>query len=265
MAARDRFDHGLREDPVAAMTVAPEKPKLMPTFPVMEVFGPTVQGEGALAGTPTYFVRLGGCDYRCIWCDSMHAVLPEEVRAHAEKLTLHEIIGRIRQLEAGPEWVTLSGGNPALLKLGPLVAGFQGMGIRVAVETQGSRWRDWLGFVNCLTISPKPPSSGMADLVAKDLDGFMYAASAARGQRQRDALKVVVFDDADLEFAADVFHRFPSWPRYLSCGTDVGEPITTLTERYRWLLGRVAHDKRFAQARAFPQLHVVAWGHVKGV
>lgn len=244
----------------------PDKPlSLGRTFPVMEVFGPTVQGEGVLAGCPTYFVRFGGCDYRCVWCDSMHAVLPEEVRAHAEKLTHHEIIGRVRALGPGPEWVTLSGGNPAMLKLDALVAGFQGLGIRVAVETQGSRWREWLGNVNCLTISPKPPSSGMADKVAKDLEGFMYEASLARPRRQGDALKVVVFDADDLEFAAGVFAQFPTWPRYLSCGTVAGEPLEELAERYRWLLEHVASDVRFKQAHALPQLHVVAWGHVKGV
>ena len=243
----------------------PKRQKLGRTFPVMEVFGPTIQGEGVLAGTPTYFVRLGGCDYRCSWCDSMHAVLPEEVREHAERLTHHEIVGRIRALPPGPEWVTLSGGNPALLKLDPLVDGLQGLGIRVAVETQGSRWRDWLGTVNCLTISPKPPSSGMADKVAKDLEPFMYAASLARPRRHADALKIVVFDDEDLEFAASVFATFPTWPRYLSCGTVIDEPLSALSDRYRWLLERVANDARFKQARAFPQLHVMAWGHVKGV
>ena len=41
---------------------------------IAEIFGPTIQGEGALIGLPTVFVRTGGCDYRCSWCDSLHAV-----------------------------------------------------------------------------------------------------------------------------------------------------------------------------------------------
>ena len=41
---------------------------------VNEIFGPTIQGEGALIGQPTIFVRTGGCDYRCSWCDTLHAV-----------------------------------------------------------------------------------------------------------------------------------------------------------------------------------------------
>jgi 7-carboxy-7-deazaguanine synthase len=250
----------------AAAVPAPGQPlALGRTFPVMEVFGPTIQGEGVLAGLPTYFVRLGGCDYRCSWCDSLHAVIPAEVRENAERLTHHQIIGRIKRLPPGPEWVTLSGGNPALLKLKPLVANLQGQGYRVSVETQGSRWRPWLADVNCLTISPKPPSSGMSDKVAADLDAFMWQASLARPRRTTDALKIVVFDDTDLDFAADVFARFPTWPRFVSCGTVVDEPLTDLTDRYRWLCERVSCDERFRQARTYPQLHVIAWGHVKGV
>lgn len=41
---------------------------------IAEIFGPTIQGEGVLIGEPTVFVRTGGCDYRCAWCDSLHAV-----------------------------------------------------------------------------------------------------------------------------------------------------------------------------------------------
>lgn len=234
-------------------------------FPVMEVFGPTVQGEGALAGVPTYFVRFGGCDYRCSWCDSLHAVLPREVKANAEQLDIDAIVSRVADLERGPEWVTLSGGNPALLKLGDLVARFQGEGTKVAVETQGSKWADWLGQVNCLTISPKPPSSGMTEKVDRDLDGFMLTASLARPRRHADALKIVVFDDRDLDWAAAVFEAYPTWPRFLSCGTVVGEPLADLSDRYRWLCEQVARDRRFANVKVYPQLHVVAWGHAKGV
>lgn len=243
-------------------TKAPAKTR---TFPVVEVFGPTVQGEGSLAGLPTYFVRFGGCDYRCTWCDSMHAVDPAQVREHAEKLTSTQIIDRIEALPRGPEWVTLSGGNPAMLQLDEFTAALQAQSLRVAIETQGSIWKPWLGNVNSLTISPKPPSSGMADKVAKDLPEFMYAASLARPVRQRDALKVVAFDDDDLDFAHEVFSTYMTWPRYLSCGTVIGEPLDELAARYRWLLERIATDTRFANVRALPQLHVVAWGHARGV
>ena len=44
---------------------------------VSEIFGPTVQGEGPQIGCPTYFIRTGGCDYRCSWCDTPYAVFSD--------------------------------------------------------------------------------------------------------------------------------------------------------------------------------------------
>lgn len=43
---------------------------MMSRIPVIEMFGPTIQGEGAVIGVKTMFVRTYGCDYRCRWCDS---------------------------------------------------------------------------------------------------------------------------------------------------------------------------------------------------
>src|SRR3954469_6852093 len=91
------------------------------TYPVIEIFGPTIQGEGAEAGIATHFVRVGGCDYRCSWCDTMYAVDPATVRATARHLSAGDIADEIGALDGAPEWVTISGGNPALHHLGPLV------------------------------------------------------------------------------------------------------------------------------------------------
>src|SRR4051794_1846788 len=89
-------------------------------FPVVEVFGPTIQGEGPQAGRPAYFVRFGGCDFRCRWCDSTHAVEPAAVH-RAPRLSSAGLLGRLRELAGGPRLVVLTGGNPALLELGPVV------------------------------------------------------------------------------------------------------------------------------------------------
>src|SRR3954447_265834 len=96
---------------VPATAVRPTQTRLIP---VVEIFGPTIQGEGAEAGVPTHFVRVGGCDFRCSWCDTMYAVDPEIVRATAEKLSVEEIASRVAALAGRPEWVAISGGNPAL-------------------------------------------------------------------------------------------------------------------------------------------------------
>ena len=99
-------------------TLAPAQPTVRQhTHPVVEIFGPTIQGEGAEAGLPTHFVRLGGCDYRCAWCDTMYAVEPRVFRETAERLSTDAIVRRLSDLGGRPEWVTISGGNPALHRL----------------------------------------------------------------------------------------------------------------------------------------------------
>jgi 7-carboxy-7-deazaguanine synthase len=235
-------------------------------FPVVEVFGPTVQGEGALAGVPTAFVRFGGCDYRCSWCDSLHAVLPEAVR-EAPRMTGDEVLEALDAI--GASWVTLSGGNPALLELGDLVSALQVAGRRVAIETQGSVWRDWLSRVDLLTVSPKPPSSEMASAEhAAETEAFLDRAAVAAA---RVVLKIVVFDEADYEWARDFHERWPTLPFHLSCGTSPPrageshtETLSLLGERYRWLCERAAGDPAMIDATILPQLHVIAWGHEKG-
>jgi 7-carboxy-7-deazaguanine synthase len=236
-------------------------------WPIIEIFGPTIQGEGPEAGMPCLFVRFGGCDFRFSWCDSLHAVEPAQVRARSIRLGPNEIISRLHDLSAGPQWVILSGGNPALHELGPLVEQLRRAGYKSAVETQGSRWRDWLAEVDRLVVSPKPPSSGMATSKHREqLDRFMQEALAATFP-EKLAMKIVVFDEADLDWAID---RFCEWPRvepYLSVGTDQQPPATPeqLGARYRWLCERVSGLPELADVRVLPQLHVIAWGHAQGV
>lgn len=244
--------------------------------PVIEIFGPVVQGEGILAGAPTHFIRFGGCDYRCSWCDSMYAVEPEQVRANAEKLTSAEIIAKIEELDRGPDWITLSGGNPALLDLSDVVQDLQYKGYKVAVETQGSRWRDWLAKVDCLTVSPKPPSSGMGKKVDVDLLRFMDKYPEPRFA---DCMKIVVFDDTDYAWARKIFATFPDWPAFLSVGTDpiaewgdevvkaesIRETLFKVGARYAWLCEKASKDEAMSHVRLLPQLHVIAFGHSRGV
>jgi 7-carboxy-7-deazaguanine synthase len=236
------------------------------TYPVIEVFGPTIQGEGAEAGLPTHFVRLGGCDYRCTWCDTMYAVEPALVRANAERLSVDEIVARVASLPGSPHWVTLSGGNPALHRLADLVEALQDAGFMVGAETQGSVWRSWLASLDRLTISPKPPSSGMATDRHHALFGrFMGEAAPVF---DASVLKIVCFDQTDLAWAKEVAARYPSLPLFLSAGTPVPAEVSirdAVGERYRWLCEAVAADPDLARARVLPQLHVIAWKEATGV
>lgn len=243
---------------------------LVKTYPVMEVFGPVIQGEGPVAGQVTHFIRFGLCDYRCSWCDSMFAVEPRQVKEHAEQLTTEQIVERLGALEPAP-MVTLSGGNPAMHDLEELVLEIQEQaGMEVVVETQGSLWKDWLALVDLLVVSPKPPSSGMAtDKHRTVTEAFMIRAEMHVDSSHR-ALKIVVFDELDLEWADVFMFDHDGWTNYLSVGTDVpvaGERLEVtrhkVCERYRWLCERAPHLT--SEVTVYPQLHVLAYGHARGV
>src|SRR5262249_38484271 len=229
---------------------------------ISEIFGPTVQGEGALIGRPTVFVRTGGCDYRCRWCDTLYAVLPEH-RAEWLPMTPADILTRVEQLTAGkPILVTLSGGNPAIQPLGALIALGKERRHRFALETQGSIASDWFSDLEWLVLSPKPPSSGMTT----DWNALDACLAAAAG-KPSTILKIVVFDEADYDYARGVAARYPSLPIFLSVGNHTPhEPVDQpgLLARFRWLVDKVARDRWF-EATVLPQLHVLVWGNERGV
>lgn len=260
-----------------------------PTFRVLEIFGPTVQGEGRLAGTSAYFIRFAGCDLRCEWCDSPAAVLPEIYTKEATRMTAQEIAEAITELPVGPKWVVLTGGNPGLLKLSQLVARLHSLNYKVMVETQGTIWKDWFYLVDDLCISPKPPSSGnpvTPEIFKAFLDKrwtpnegkFLNFYSLAY-------LKVVVFDEEDYEYAVLMHQKFPKFEFFVSAGTmtpylqTISNPdppehnfnfdsLSDIRERvgnrYRWLCEKISNDYRMKNVKALPQLHVIAWGDERG-
>ncbi|MEY9559719.1 7-carboxy-7-deazaguanine synthase QueE [Sinorhizobium fredii] len=235
---------------------------------VSEIFGPTIQGEGALTGLPTVFVRTGGCDYRCSWCDSLHAV-DSAYRDQWRAMTTEEVWNEVTRLSGGlPVMVSLSGGNPAIQPLGALIARGHREGYRFALETQGSVARDWFAELDMLVLSPKPPSSGMET----DWEAFDACLRMAEGKPQT-VMKIVVFDEADYAYARAAAARRPHLPIYLQPGNHTPPPpedddapidIEGVMERMRWLVDRVIEDKWF-EARVLPQLHVLIWGNRRGV
>jgi 7-carboxy-7-deazaguanine synthase len=116
------------------------------TVSISEIFGPTIQGEGALIGTPTIFVRSGGCDYRCSWCDTAYAVLPE-FSDQWQQMDTQTILNKINQLSHGnPLMITLSGGNPAIQDFSELIHLGQRQGYQFSMETQASIAQPWLHY-----------------------------------------------------------------------------------------------------------------------
>lgn len=274
------------------MTADPHPKK----FRVAEIFGPTIQGEGRRIGTPVHFIRIGGCDYRCSWCDTPHAVLPDQV-AKLKQMSEWDIIWELNQLEGSPDWVVVSGGNPALFDLGYLVDLLHIRHQSVMVETQGSVWHDWLLIADDVCISPKPPSAGRSTLPS-DTSEFLEKF----GNRWDDSypkppyLKVVVFDDDDYEYAREQRKANPNHEMFISVGNEdpslptVGNPHpksdvplgealmfpnstkhhhelqtrAIVLEKMKWLMEKVAVDQSMRTVRVLPQLHTLAWGNERG-
>lgn len=237
----------------------------MAKIPVLEIFGPTIQGEGRVIGRKTMFVRTAGCDYRCSWCDSSFT-WDGSMKDEIQMMTAEEIYDRLYEIGGDCfNHVTISGGNPALIKgIQDLVDLFEEKNIESALETQGSRFQPWMRQINDLTVSPKPPSSGMKPNL-QILDEVIDQCV-----KETLNLKVVVFDDEDYEFAKQMHHRYPDIPFYLQVGNpylddEVENHTARLLKRYEDLVEKVMRSNDMNQVYVLPQLHTLLWSNMKGV
>ncbi|MBY8909696.1 7-carboxy-7-deazaguanine synthase QueE [Salinicoccus roseus] len=239
----------------------------MMKVPVLEIFGPTFQGEGAVIGQKTMFVRTAGCDYSCSWCDSAFTWDGSQ-KDKIRMMNGDDILAALDHLAPGNyNHVTISGGNPALLKnMQDFVEKAKARGIKLAVETQGTVFQEWLALIDDVTISPKPPSSGM-DTDFRKLERVMAGLDEGTAHYN---LKVVVFDEKDFEYAADVHKKYPHVDFYLQVGNPyLGDNVEghtfKLLERYERLVDMAMADPRMNDAKVLPQLHTLLWSNKQGV
>lgn len=239
-------------------------------FLVSEMFGPTIQGEGAMIGVQTNFIRFAGCDYKCRMCDSMHAVDPELIHKNAMRLAPQDFLLRCHDLAQRTQnilWCTLSGGNPCIWDLAPVIREMRAYW-DLAVETQGTIWQDWLYDVQQLTISPKGPGMG-EKFDAQVLDDFIMKS---RKHYVETCLKVVIFNDEDLGLAEFLMEKYKTIPMYLSLGNvtfnlrnDLEYTRDELLQGYEALVNRVMNNYNMGRAIILPQLHTLIWGNKQGV
>jgi organic radical activating enzyme len=119
------------------------------SYLVKEMFGPTLQGEGAHAGRACVFLRFAACNLSCSWCDT-------DFRSEgAASLGADEIVRRLVELDRHrARMVVVTGGEPALQWDAPLAAALREAGFAVHMETNGTR--PLRAPVDWLTVSPKP-------------------------------------------------------------------------------------------------------------
>lgn len=146
-------------------------------LPVMEDFY-TIQGEGFNSGKPAYFVRVGGCDVGCHWCD-----VKESWDASIHPLVkVEDVIGKI--VESGSKAVVITGGEPLQYNLDFITSELKKKNIETFIETSGAfslsgNW-DWI----CL--SPKKTMNPLSEVYAK-----------------ANELKVIIYNKNDFEWALD--------------------------------------------------------------
>ncbi len=158
-----------------------------PTLRTTEVFA-SVQGEGLRLGQPTVFVRLTGCNLACDFCDTKYARRGGTMRA------VEALVGKVEKARKGfpADWVCLTGGEPHLQDVTPLVRALKSRGLKVQVETNGTIARplvaDWY------TLSPKPPA---------------YKVAPGFGPKARE-VKLVVTEELTLAVLRAVRKSFPA-------------------------------------------------------
>jgi len=146
-------------------------------WPVMESFY-TIQGEGHYTGRPAYFIRTGGCDVGCVWCDVKESW---EASNHPDT-SLDTLISEVAQHKG--DFVVLTGGEPAMYDLSALVDNLQKNGKEVAIETSGCYALK--GDVDWYCFSPKK-----------------FKPPVEEAYEKADELKVVIFHKSDIAWAEE--------------------------------------------------------------
>jgi len=172
---------------------------------VTEIFR-SIQGEGTRAGLPCIFVRLTGCNLRCVWCDTAYAF------HGGEKKTLDEIMNQVDALAAAPSGngqapasggapvraihlVEITGGEPLLQpEVVPLSAQLLEAGYQVMIETSGERFVGDLPREVIKIVDVKCPDSG---------ESGTFELRNLQAVDSKDEIKFVIASRRDFEFARD--------------------------------------------------------------
>jgi 7-carboxy-7-deazaguanine synthase len=131
-------------------------------YPVNETFL-SWQGEGVHMGRKAFFIRLQGCPVKCTWCDSASTWHPQYVPKNIRKANADELAKEAA--ESKPDFVVLTGGEPCVHDLVPLLNALKAVKLKVHLETCGAypipEGLDWV------TVSPKWAKLPVAESLAK--------------------------------------------------------------------------------------------------
>jgi 7-carboxy-7-deazaguanine synthase len=204
--------------------LSPEQKSLLEQgrlLPVMEMFY-SIQGEGYNTGKAAYFIRIGGCDVGCHWCD-----VKESWDASLHPLTtVDEIIENILAYPA--QAVVITGGEPLMYNLDPLCRLLKQHNISIFLETSGTF--PLTGTFDWICVSPKSQFSPRRDML-----------------QLADELKVIVYSPDDFKWAEEniqyvkqkcLLYLQPEWSRYQKILPEIVEYIL---QNPRWMFSLQSH------------------------
>lgn len=159
-------------------------------LPLMEAFY-TVQGEGFHQGKAAYFIRLGGCDVGCVWCDVKESWDADQ---HPQ-ISIKEIVKEAAQYPG--RLAVITGGEPLMHDLSDLCDALHREGFNINIETSGAH-----------------PLSGNLDWIC--LSPKKFKAPLPEMYQQADELKIIVYNKSDFQWAENFAARMrPDCKLYL--------------------------------------------------
>jgi 7-carboxy-7-deazaguanine synthase len=243
---------------------------------VNEIFGPTIQGEGAATGRHCLFVRLSHCNLECTWCDTPYTwawskskadklqvpfTQPFDQQANSMRMTaeqVHHELQKLWDIVNDPTIIVISGGEPMIQQkaLVPLLQDVTYWGNNIHIETAGTIQPDRLfdNYVGQYNVSPKLAHSGNSR--AKRYKPEVLAQLAAT---TKSWFKFVMKDVSDFEEVDYIVN---------TCNIDHTH-VMVMPEGKNEITLNLRAEKLIDEAlkRGYglsPRLHVTLWGHQRG-
>lgn len=191
---------------------------------INEIFGPTVQGEGAAAGRHCLFIRVAQCNLECSWCDTAYtwAFSRTKIDKHIDSMkrggepydkaenvipmTVNEILNKVEELwpvQTKPTMIVISGGEPMMqqVKLIPLVQQLDRWGCDVHIETAGTikPIPDFDKYITQYNVSPKLAHSGNTLTKRYKREVIDWFAERAQAPHDRAWFKFVIQRNGGME------------------------------------------------------------------